>query len=105
MPSLYTAVYSHRNDLLYESETEGINRMLVHSAVEIMDYGTRGAKKDLFIKIVEYNGRKVSGVLLENGYKVMCVFASEENEVQEIQEAASMFRQKVLQGEFNRFEF
>ncbi|EIJ88160.1 hypothetical protein NEPAR06_2093 [Nematocida parisii] len=105
MPSMYTAVYSHKNAMMYESEAAGISRMLVHSAVEIMSCEIKERKEHLFIKIIEYNGLKVSGLLLENGYRVLCVFQSGESEKKEMEEVGNLFRQKVLQGEFNRFEF
>ncbi|KAI5192584.1 hypothetical protein NEMIN01_2097 [Nematocida minor] len=101
----YTALYSHRNALIDESESEGINRIIVYSAAEILDHVLRERKTDLFLRIVEYNGKKVSACVLENGYKVFAVFHSTEDEREEMKRLREIFREKVVRGEFNAFEF
>lgn len=105
MSCIYRAVYTNKNILVDEAGEEKINRVLVYSAVEILEYIIQESKSDTFYSIVEYNGSKVSGIILENGYKVLGVFQSSEDERARIKEIATKARSKVLKGEFNRFEF
>lgn len=103
--AIYTALYSYENVLLYESSNEGLNRIIVYSATEIVDYIIRERKTDVFLNVVKYNGKKVSAYILENGFKVFAVFDYSEDEKKEMQIISNAFRESVLKGEFNRFEF
>ncbi|KAH9386909.1 uncharacterized protein NEMAJ01_1805 [Nematocida major] len=105
MAFIYSAVYSNRNILIEESKTEGNDRILVYSAVEIMDCIIRESKTDTFLGIVQYNGKKASGLLLENGYKVLGVFEACHDERPEMKELGVRVRGRIANGDFNRFEF
>lgn len=101
----YTALYTHKNALVYESASEGLNRIIVYSAAEIVDCIITERKTDLFLGVIEYNGQKVSAYVLENGFKVFGVFGACEDEREEMKGLGKIFREKVVKGEFNPFEF
>ncbi|KAI5179635.1 hypothetical protein NEOKW01_0098 [Nematocida sp. AWRm80] len=83
---MYYALYTHKNILISENSTTGIERHLAYSGTEILGTLINTANiKEKYLRIIEYNQMTVSGILLENGYKLMIVTENNKYTDQEIQ--------------------
>jgi hypothetical protein len=75
MGLLFTAVYSHKDDLLAESKTDPSRRvrhlMLTYSATDTLRTLMASSDSEYFEGIVKYDGIEVSALLLPNGFKVV----------------------------------
>lgn len=77
--ALFTAVYSHRDDLLLESREADYSKrmrylMLTYSATDTLKTVMLSSDLEYFEGIVRYGGMEVSILLLPNGFKIVALF-------------------------------
>ncbi|OAG29998.1 hypothetical protein NEDG_01545 [Nematocida displodere] len=86
----YVSVYSHRNELIYESQKGGLERILAYSATDILNHLIGESFSTYWPRIIEYNGMRVSGALLPNGYRVLVVGEGSEFEMEGVSKKVSV---------------
>ncbi|KAI5170946.1 hypothetical protein NEFER03_0348 [Nematocida sp. LUAm3] len=92
---MYYALYTHKNSLIYENHEEEGCRVLGYSSTDVIDEVVKRTESKVFYDLVRYNGRSVSGVLLENGYKVIFLGEFSHHEIASI---AQEMRQYILRN-------
>ncbi|KAI5185818.1 hypothetical protein NEHOM01_1095 [Nematocida homosporus] len=99
---MYIGLYTHDNELVYESNSMGMERILAYAATDILDKIVGRSNYSLFSEIVRYEGRSVNGVVLANGYKGFMVYGEGEGISQEeMNEVIMGLKNKILARDYD----
>ncbi|KAI5192567.1 hypothetical protein NECID01_1999 [Nematocida sp. AWRm77] len=103
----YLSMYTHTNTLVYESQGTGTERILAYAATDIAEQLVQQTGQTFFPGVVQYNGVRVSVLVLPNGYRLFGVFEAGVHEKEHLERAAGKAVSLVLghaydeRGEFS----